>query len=228
MRGRRAVRAASMLLWCVMASLPARARGAERSEAENEATRYYRLGTLQFEQGKTKEAIEAIEKALKLNPRYDEAHYYLGFIYMQQSQPDRAIKSLKKAIKINPYYTDAHNQLGLAYRDQEKYKKAMQEFQTALDDKAYRAPEKIHLNIGYLHLKEGRPAEAVQSFQRAVAINPEYLRGILGLAAAYKATGQADLAVKEYRRVIALGPNTPESVEAQQQLGASPAKRDGS
>jgi type IV pilus biogenesis/stability protein PilW len=217
-----------MLLMCALAAAPVGMRAAERSETDHEANRYFRLGTLQFEQGKTKEAIEAIEKALKLNPHYGEAQYYLGFIYMQQSQPDQAIKALKRAIKINPYYTEARNQLGLAYRDQGKYKKAMTQFEAALDDKAYRAPEKIHLNVGYLHLKEGKPAEAIQSFQRALALNPNYLRGILGLAAAYKASGQADLAAKEYRRVVELGPDTPEAVEARQQLGARDTKRDGS
>jgi len=228
MRGAGAVRVAAMLVLCALAAPLSPARASERSETDNEAKRYFRLGTLQFEQGKTKEAIEAIEKALKLNPRYDEAQYYLGFIYLQQSQPDRAIKALKKAIKINQYYTDAHNQLGLAYRDQGKYKKAMTQFQAALDDKSYRAPEKIHLNIGYLYLKKGKPAEALQSFERAVAIDPNYLRGVLGLAAAYKASGQADQAAKEYRRVVALGPDTPEAVEARQQLGVPVPKRDGS
>ncbi len=228
MMGGRAIRVASMVLLCALAAAPVRARASERSETDNEAKRYFRLGTLQFEQGKTKEAIEAIDKALKLNPRYDEAYYYLGFIYMQQSQPAQAIKALKRAVKLNPYYTEAHNQLGLAYRDQGKYKKAMTQFEAALDDKAYRAPEKIHLNIGYLHLKEGKPAEAIPSFQRAVALNPNYLRGILGLAAAYRASGQPDLAAKEYRRVVELGPDTPEAAEARQQLGARDGKRDAS
>ena len=92
------------------------------------------------------------------------------------------------------------------------------EFRTALNDKSYASPEKIHFNIGHLYLARGMFPEAIASFQKAVAVKPDYLRGMLGLGTAYSRAGQKDLADKELRKVVALGPDSPEAAEAQQLL----------
>ena len=217
-RGARAKRRVASIAVGSALALLAAGPTAARPEKQSEAIRYYRLGTVQFEQGKTLDAIESLKKAIHLDAKYDEAHYYLGYIYMQQSEPDRAVKELKKAIGINPYFTDAHNQLGIAYRDMAKYDRAMEEFQIALNDKAYRTPERIHLNIGYLYLKQEKYPEAIASFERAVSLNAQYARGMLGLATAYQASGKRDLAEKEFRRVIETAPDTPEAAQARQAL----------
>src|SRR5262249_51649776 len=143
-------------------------------------------------------------------------HYLLGFIHYQQSEYKPAEKEFKKAIKLNPYYTDAHNHLGLVYREEKEYDDALSQFQAALNDKAYKTPEKIHLNIGHLYMARGMYPEAIASFQKAVALKPDYLRGHLGLGAAYARAGKKDLSEKELRQVLTLGPDTPEAAEARQ------------
>jgi type IV pilus biogenesis/stability protein PilW len=184
----------------------------------DEAQRYFRLGQVQLEQGKTMQAIESLDKALKLDPEHAEAHYFLGYIRYQQSEYKPAEKEFRKAIKINPYFTDAHNHLGLVYREMKEYDKALAEFQTALKDKSYKTPERIHLNIGHLYLARNMVPESIASFQTAVTLNPNYVRGFLGLGTAYARAGQKDLADKALRKVIALGPDSPEAVEARQLL----------
>jgi Flp pilus assembly protein TadD len=198
-----------------------------KSERETEALRHYRFGQMQFEQGKTMPAIESLRKAVSLNPNLAEAHYYLGYVHLQQSQHKEALRGLKKAVRINPYYTDAHNLLGVAYRELKDYDRALEAFETALNDRSYKSQEKIHLNIGHLYLARGIFAEAIRSFEKAVAINPKYLRGFLGLGAAYQRWGRGDLAEQELRKVVALGPGSPEAAEARQLL-AQQAKRDPS
>jgi len=178
---------------------------AARSEKRDDAQRYFRLAQVQYEQGSTRNAIESVQKALKLDPGYAEAHYYLGFIHYQQSEYKPAEKEFRKAIHLNSYYTDAHNHLGLVYREMKEYDKALSEFQTALNDKSFKSPEKIYF-------------KAITSFQKSVALNPTYLRGMLGLGTAYSRAGQKDLADKELRKVVALGPDSPEAAEARQLL----------
>jgi type IV pilus assembly protein PilF len=187
-------------------------------DKRDEALRYYRLGQVQIDQGKTLQAIEAVNKALKLDPENAEAHYLLGFIRYQQSEYKLAEKEFRKALKLNPYYTDAHNHLGLVYREMKDYDEALSEFRAALNDKSYKSPERIHLNIGYLYLARSMYPEAIASFQKAVALSPAYLRGRLGLGTAYAQAGQKDLADKELRKVVSLGPDSPEAAEARQLL----------
>ena len=92
------------------------------------------------------------------------------------------------------------------------------EFQTALNDKLYTSKDKVHFNLGHLYLARGMNTEAIASFQKAVALNPNYQRGFLGLGTAYVRAGQRDLADKALHKVVALGPDTPEAVEARQLL----------
>ena len=207
---RASVSVLTVALVCLAAAVPAFARSAKRDEAQ----RYFRLAQVQYEQGRTRESIDSLQKALKLDGDYAEAHYYLGFIHYQQSEYKPAEKEFRKAIRINPYYTDAHNHLGLVYRETKDYDKALAEFRTALNDKSYASPEKIHFNIGHLYLARGMFPEAIASFQKAVAVKPDYLRGMLGLGTAYSRAGQKDMADKELRKVVALGPDSPEAAEA--------------
>jgi type IV pilus biogenesis/stability protein PilW len=207
-------------------TLAASAWANSRSEKEGEAQRHFRLGRIQYEQGKTLLAIESLEKALSINPKFAEAHNYLGIIYLQASEPGKAAREFKKAVRIDPYFTDAHNHLGLAYRELKKYDRALEQFRIALNDRNYNAPEKVHLNMGHLFLARGMYADAIRSFEQAVAINPSYLRGMLGLGTAYQRSGRADLAEKELRKVVRLGPDSPEAAEARQLLNRQVKRED--
>ena len=205
---------AALLCVCLASSVWAKTS----AERKDESQRYYRLSQVQFEQGKTMQAMESMDKALKLDPDNSEAHYFLGYMRYQQSEYKPAAKEFRKAIKLNPYYTDAHNHLGLVYREMKEYDKALAEFDAALNDKSYKSQERIHFNIGHLYLARNMVPEAIASFQKAIALNPNYQRGFLGLGTAYSRAGQKDLAEKALRKVVALGPDSPEAAEARQLL----------
>jgi type IV pilus biogenesis/stability protein PilW len=216
--GAAARRLGSLLALIVSFTLASTASARTNPARRDQAERYFRLGQVQLEQGKTMQAIESVETALKFDPENSEAHYFLGSIHYQQSEYKPAEKEFRKAIKLNAYYTDAHNHLGLVYREMKQYDKALEEFQTALKDKSYKTPEKIHLNIGHLYLARNMVPESIASFQTAVTLNPNYIRGFLGLGTAYERAGQKDLADKALRKVVALGPDSPEAVEARHLL----------
>jgi Tfp pilus assembly protein PilF len=210
------------LLVATVEPVAAKSRGEKRTEAQ----KYLRLGQINYDQGRTLEAIEALEKAIDIDPDLAEAHGYLGLIYLQQSDYKQARREFKKAIAINPYYTDGYNSLGIVYREQRKYDDAMAMFEKALQDKAYRTPERIHLNIASTHMAKGDPATAIPHFEKAVALNPTYTLAYLGLGKAYQQTGRKDLADRSLRKVVELAPGSQAATEARQILAQQPA-RDG-
>ncbi|MBE9534235.1 MAG: tetratricopeptide repeat protein [Proteobacteria bacterium] len=55
-----------------------------------------------IQQGKAKEAIGYLEKAISLNPVHDMAHLILGTAYKKMGEYDKAIDHLQKAIEIVP------------------------------------------------------------------------------------------------------------------------------
>ncbi len=194
------------------------ASGGPSSSERSEAKRYLRLGRMQLEQGSTMQAIESMHKAIDRDPKMVEAYNFLGLIYLTNTEFDKAIKQFEKAVRINRYFTDARNNLGIALRQAGHLERAEEEFQVALKDGNYRSPEKIYLNLGHVYLDQGRNRDAIESFRRALEIEPEYLLGLMGLGRAYGATGQVDLAEQAYRKVVSIAPDSPQAKRARQMI----------
>jgi type IV pilus biogenesis/stability protein PilW len=192
--------------------------GNRKAEKQSEALRHLRYGRLLLEKGQPAKAIESINEAIDLDPEMADAYNLLGLVYLQQSRFEKARDQFNLALRIDPYYTDAHNHLGVAFREMKKYDRAMKEFQIALKDRSYQTPEKVHLNLGYLYLERRMFDEAIRAFERAVAVNPSYLRGILALGEAFQRSGREDLARDKFLKVVELGPDTREGKRALQLL----------
>jgi tetratricopeptide (TPR) repeat protein len=63
-----------------------------------------------------KEAIEALETSIRLNPNFAHSRGELGKILLKRGDVKRAIEELEKAVSIDPTDAAAVNQLGHAYR----------------------------------------------------------------------------------------------------------------
>lgn len=215
----------SVLLACLLAAAAGGcASGGVKMSPQDESGRLLRLGYVQLEQGQTQQALDSARQAVDKDKNNAEAHNLLGLIYMSQSQFDKAAEQLRDAVRINPYYTDAHNQLGVCYRETKEYDKALKEFEIALNDKNFKTPEKVYLNLGNLYVDQGVMSEAVRSFQRAVEVNPNYVLGYLALGGAYQKIGKPEQAAGQFRKVMALAPDTPEAARAKQLLDSGGAR----
>lgn len=215
--GRRPAVALVAIGAAMLATLACASAGSAKT-ARNDAQRYLRLSQLQFEQGNTLKAIESARKAIDLDSKLGQAHNFLGLIYLSTSQPKLAVDEFKDAVRIDPYFTDARINLGVGYKEIGSFTKARKEFDAALRDRAFRHPEKIHVNLGHLDKAEGEPTEAARSFKRALEISPDYPPAILGLGLAYADLGRGDLATDAYRRVVRLAPDSNEANRARQLL----------
>ncbi len=64
-------------------------------------------------------------------------------------------------------------------------------------------------NLAVRVLREGRPAEAIETFERLLSIQPDYAKAHGKLGAAYAATGQRELAVKHLQTAARCDPDDP-------------------
>lgn len=69
------------------------------------AEAYYMLGFSYYKLGREKEAIEAFNKAVTINPRFFWAYYNLGVIYYQKNLLDRSLEYIQEALLIKPQAT---------------------------------------------------------------------------------------------------------------------------
>jgi O-antigen ligase len=95
-----------------------------------------------------RQAIDAYQKSLKLNPRQPEVVTYLAKAYRLAGEPDKAVQAYQRAISLCPTSADVYRELGLFYREQGDEKNALAAFEKSRD-------LTIHWNpVTALHLEE--------------------------------------------------------------------------
>jgi tetratricopeptide (TPR) repeat protein len=73
------------------------------------------LGLFTFKWGKTDEAVEALEKALKLNPEIVQAMCNLANAYLQKGDIEKSIEVNRKMLDLAPDFSLGFNNLANAY-----------------------------------------------------------------------------------------------------------------
>lgn len=87
-------------------------------------------------------------------------------------------------------------------------------------DVVEKAPHKpgAHLNVGIAYAQQGRLNEAVQAFQRALALKPTYADAYNNLGLVYQQQGQLEQAILEFRHALSLHTG---SADAHNNLGVA-------
>lgn len=83
-------------------------------EEKAEAKRLYKEGVKYGLAGLFPQAIQVLERSVKLDPANADAHFALGHAYYDLKQYRNAIESFKKVVAIDPKDSDARDRLGLA------------------------------------------------------------------------------------------------------------------
>ncbi|MBD3178983.1 MAG: tetratricopeptide repeat protein [Candidatus Latescibacteria bacterium] len=160
------------------------------------------LGEIYYNLGRTEEAIGELRSAIKLDPEYWRAHFLLSFANGDVGNFQDALEESRIASKLNPSFQNseanlalAENRgqpgdsgggnfksgmpthestsftLGLAYRERGYYREGLKELEKSLQDMEEK--DRVHLEIGKIHMLEGNQREAAKSFLKALQINPE-------------------------------------------------------
>ena len=96
-----------------------------------EAKAAYETGLKFVAEGKTEAAVENIQKAVKIFPKYFEAHLELGNIFLKAAQFNEAIASLDIAREINPNDERTYQSFGLLMMKQRNFPIAVAVFTEA-------------------------------------------------------------------------------------------------
>ena len=122
--------------------------------------------------GQMQPAVEEHERALKVDPRYVQAHINLIILYARLGQPDKAEQHYRAAVSINPNLAELHYNFGVLLTGQEKYPEAQEAFRRALEISPNYA--EAHNNYAYLLMTSGNLEEAEKHYQAAIDNKPNY------------------------------------------------------
>jgi tetratricopeptide (TPR) repeat protein len=167
-----------------------------------------------------KDSEALFKRMIDATPNNYMARYNLGNLYSKENRTNEAISNLTAAIQGEPNYAEAHNNLGGIFLDQKRYDEAIQHYRTA----ARVRPEYLfcfNLANALADAASARHdtnafAEAVQTYQQALQLNPGSSDAHHNLALTWQAQGRASEALAEFEQAARLGPNR---VDTWAQLG---------
>ena len=88
------------------------------AQSPDDAYNLSTLGRLEFLREKYDEALDALSRAARLDPRNPEIQNYLGVTLSHKGLRKQAETALRKAIQLDPNYGPAHNNLAVIYISQ--------------------------------------------------------------------------------------------------------------
>ena len=136
---------------------------------EKNADNYYTLGNIQKKLNKFKEAAISFENALKIKPKFSEAHNNLGNVKKSLNKKDDAIYHYKKAINFKNDNIAALINLSTILKENNSYEKLIEIYEKILnlDPKNL----KTLYNLGTAHLFLGNTSKARGYFESTINID---------------------------------------------------------
>lgn len=150
--------------------------GPSKSERmENYAKTKTQLAMEYMNVGEHRQAIAAIEEAIKAKSNYDMAWMVRGVIHQNLKMNNEADQSFRRALAISPNSSEINNNYGwFLCNNMKQYGNALAYFDKALSDPAYPNPQYPNLNKGICKGRLGDTAGAAADLARSKALAPNF------------------------------------------------------
>lgn len=175
------------------------------------------LGIIYYTMGKTDKAIEEYQRAINANPTNPKYYNNLGVAYYANNSLDLAQAQYQKALELMPDDTDVHTNLGAVYHDKGLLQESVREYEQAL--KKGNKNSRAYFGLGMVQATYGDLKKARLYLNMALRCEPEYedasdllslldnpKRLYLNFADKYYRTGNYDLAIELYSRILKIDP----------------------
>ena len=161
---------------------------------------YLQFGDRYRNSGNIPLALKNYQRALAINPDFAAAHEQIGAIEQQQGNVMEAIASFSKAVQLDPQSLNGQLGLGNAYQQMGWAELAITHFQKALEFHPDRFLAEYHCKLGDSLKDRGKIADAIASYERAIATNPDYVDGYRAIAQVHFQQNNPDSAQEIYER----------------------------
>ncbi|MCC5902618.1 MAG: type IV pilus biogenesis/stability protein PilW [Halomonas sp.] len=149
---------------------------------EDAADAYTQLGVAYLERENLPRALNALDRALEINPRHAEALQALALVYQQQGENKLAHHYFQQAVNTAPSFTRARNNYAAFLYQQAQFAAACEQLEIASQDAQYANRAQLFTNLGQCYVALEKFDSAREGFQRAQSIDPRNARGYLMLA----------------------------------------------
>jgi Tfp pilus assembly protein PilF len=148
-------------------------QGEGREEDKREAWQLFQQAYERQMKGELEEAVALYKKSIEIHPTA-EAYTFLGWTYSFMGRIEDAIDECHKAIAQDPDFGNPYNDIGAYLIEKGELDEAIVWFQKALLARRYESPAFPHLNLGRVYERKGQWTEAIDSYKKSLALNPNY------------------------------------------------------
>ncbi|WP_293339151.1 tetratricopeptide repeat protein [Microcoleus sp. CAWBG58] len=167
---------------------------------------YVTLGNALQAVGKIEAAIRSYSQALELQPNFAEVRANIGSMYFKMNRLEEAIAHYQQAIVLSPDLAGAHWNLGKVYHKHGNIDGAIACFQRTSELNPQLVGADFHFNLGNRLFTQGKRDEAIASYEKAIAIKPDWAEAYGNIASARSQQGNFDAAIIAYQQAVALKP----------------------
>lgn len=168
---------------------------------------YNNLALEHYRSGDTKNALHLLNKAITLEPAYEDSYLNLAFIYDRINEEEKAIELYKKVINMNERCGKAYLGLGNAYADVGKHREAFLAYNNALllhDNDA-----SVYYNLGVAFQEIKRYKNAIRCYKKAIAITPYFFDAYNNLSTIFIYLGRHKDAIAVGEKILHINPEYP-------------------
>jgi tetratricopeptide (TPR) repeat protein len=157
--------------------------------------------------GKTDDAVNDLQEALKLTPNHFGARALLADVYVKAGKNADALAAFNKLVELFPDNPLSMNNRGMYLQNQGKFDDAIVDFTRAVE----RDPNYFvaYANRGFTLLQMENPSAAEADFSQSLRINPQQAFVYNLRAQAKVARGDTAGAVKDQQAAVELSPKDP-------------------
>jgi arylsulfatase A-like enzyme/Flp pilus assembly protein TadD len=138
-----------------------------------------------------------LDLALQRNPHNITAYYDLGVIARWEKNNQEAYRYFLKAVEENPGYASSQQELGITLVDLKRYQESLGPLSRA--ESLGQEDPRLEQYFGTALTYVGRSKEAVDHYQKALKLKPDFAEARLSLAVAYLNLGDRAAATREFR-----------------------------
>ena len=166
------------------------------------------LGGYLLGRGEIDEARKHFIAVLKIDPNMPQAHNNMGIIMINKGKINEAIFHFQEAVRSNPEFEQAQNNLQRAVAiQQNQMDMELEKTRTALKDNP--SDPQLNYELGNLYLAKGDLKAAIDQFQKALSLQPDFPEALNNLAMAHTFNRQYAKALVVFQKLVALQPANP-------------------
>lgn len=159
-----------------------------------------------------KEQKKYLEELIALHPRDERCLMMLGAYYYNYEEYQKAIDVYKRIIAENDKFAPVYNMIGYSYRNLDNYAEAESYLKKYIE--LIPNDPNPYDSYGELLLKMGKFEESLESYKKAISIDPYFVYSYLGLATNNNLLGNHIEARNQLKKMLEIAKSPTQKREA--------------